>query len=992
MKKISSFLIAASLSIFITMGLTSCPGPVNPAEKPETQTPADTTQPAGTGGIKITVTIPAKTNNLSILRIDTSVQTNFDGAPEIYRMSNNTNAPVTKTFTDRYGIVSGKTYKYATEIDWSGNKQELGESVTATANGWAYPQIATAPQVHFDESTFELVYDTVPTLKFSNNEHYDFRLQSDYRKITPEWMHDGGEDQHGDYTDWGCCEYPGYESGDDYGENQAHPRIGFGDDCRGFELTFAEVTLMVHLEDGIDYVTFYGQQGLNYLHNNWNYPRTIYIPNKVEEKTIGDTNRSEIEFTIRVPPRTRNVQLMLKPQNSEPIEIASKPYGEEHETTEWTTIILKDLYTHTAATPNDYFIAYNGKRYDRDQELRFTPQKNALQAPSVSDLNFSFDNHQIVTRNTWPTVTFSNGENAKIQHEWLCLDYYDTAFPENPYTNILLMFDNNDDKNRELLRDRPNLPDGQVLTLKSARYNFAIQESDGFVWDQHVFLPASEMSNIPATITIDRSAAQDVGIPKEQQIKMEVNIPAGTENLMILRREVNEDRSPKTEFTPIAAQYPANNDPENYPHNYTRAFVDHYAVKKDCYYEYQVDYFDENWGCVDSKNLGIYQADYNGYQKPVLASGSNYPNITLDFEEENLRFEIKNSNVLDTMDYKGAPKPAWITYNFHYDNMQYGFGNWLGSGEEQKVVHNPLSDYINAPTGRLALTNFQVNLQYQGDYFDSFFEYDIDQLDSDKIVTEIWRESNEMQNGGFEYKISLPALSGGVENVNDVMIQARVKPAVNADEWPVNRMDPSVRKGRLDGGLFNGRVQNGFVTYKDYFGYEIGKTYQVRALVAINYYDEIIEIPLGEVTATKNSLPYPEFAEGKAPVFAWDAENQSLSITNDPELAVSDDILNLWGCTINDWGWCITLSYQDSEDDAKGFWPWFCLKHDGGCPEIEPRKLQTIPAENELGESYTLNAIEYFVDIYINGEGISQNIVIPVTALGDAQTLVRTEN
>jgi len=68
--------------------------------------------------------------------------------------------------------------------------------------------------------------------------------------------------------------------------------------------------------------------------------------------------------------------------------------------------------------------------------------------------------------------------------------------------------------------------------------------------------------------------------------------------------------------------------------------------------------------------------------------------------------------------------------------------------------------------GIYKLTEFVVDDQFEGDYFDARFFYDVSKLNKDKIVTSIAHEPEEMENGGFKMTLQLPYGYEGYDKIS----------------------------------------------------------------------------------------------------------------------------------------------------------------------------------------------------------------------------------
>ena len=485
---------------------------------------------------------------------------------------------------------------------------------------------------------------------------------------------------------------------------------------------------------------------------------------------------------------------------------------------------------------------------------------------------------------------------------------------------------------------------------------------------------------------------KDLNDKSENPIKLDVKVPANMLKVEIQRREVKESGNPLSDFEEIGAQWIQYNDNANWTKNQNKKFTDRYTVKNGHYYEYRAISYNEDWDIAYTQNLGIHLAGYNGFPKPELPA-TNYPEIKWELKDDGLYFKILNENVLTTMDYKKGGTPLWITHNLEYKHY-YGYETltpWLGCRDDQKMVrYMSIEDYKALPTGIYNLNSFAVDAQFDGDYFDARFFYDVKSLDKSKIADSVAHEPEEMENGGFKMTVQLPVGYENVNVINDITIQCREKPLDPAKQydWPIHINEYQTRKGFLTKDFFEGRVyNNNLIDFYDYFGFEAGKRYQYRAIVRINDDYESLDIALGEVDATKDSLPKPAFKGDVKPAFSWNADTETLSVTNEPELVPSNELLKEWDCG-DKWEWGVALGYAQQGAD-EGYWPYFVLK---AANETWSETSMSYPVENWhkfKGKNYTLNADEYYVGLFIPGQGISQYIAFDLSDLGEADKLTR---
>lgn len=318
-----------------------------------------------------------------------------------------------------------------------------------------------------------------------------------------------------------------------------------------------------------------------------------------------------------------------------------------------------------------------------------------------------------------------------------------------------------------LLRDYNSLPDGTPYGLHRASHDFsndaeiypvlysALLKGDfatsvtAFVQEKNngykVYTDRTiYIGKIIATNNNDENYNPFISDKTESSIVLDVKVPAYSYKVEIQRREVDEFGYPKSDFEEIGAQWPCYNDFDNWTKNQNKQFTDRYTVKEGHYYEYRAISYSENWNIVNTQKLGVHLAAYNGYPKPELST-TNYPEITWEKKEDGVYFTIQNDDVLSTVDFKGGAIPVWITHNLRFQHY-YGsvsVNPWLGCDDNQKSFKVPKAEYENAPTGIYNLTEFVVDDQFEGDYFDARFFYDVSKLNKDKIVTSIAHELDE---------------------------------------------------------------------------------------------------------------------------------------------------------------------------------------------------------------------------------------------------------
>ena len=97
-------------------------------------------------------------------------------------------------------------------------------------------------------------------------------------------------------------------------------------------------------------------------------------------------------------------------------------------------------------------------------------------------------------------------------------------------------------------------------------------------------------------------------------------------------------------------------------------------------------------------------------------------------------------------------------------------------------------------------------------------------------------------------------------------------------------------------------------------------------------------------------------------------------------------MLTEWGSG-KKWEWGLSLIYKDA-DNTQGLWPWIVVKAEDVLWD-EPFTSYTVEAKDGLGSTYTLNAVEYYLELYIQDQGLSQIIVLNPSDLGAAATLTK---
>ena len=932
----------------------------------------DTTTEVTAEGIKLTIKVPAHTDELSIRRIEAGNEYDgwvWDDKYEVYRLYNNTSSSVQKEITDIYGIEKGKTYKYALRLNWD-SVTELSDTQTATADGKDMPVVSNKPTASFDG--LKVKYGTKPTVNFGNGPVKEFALESSYIKILPYWLVDGKEED-GDNWDWDFGFFPQYDTREKNEDYQIY------DSVRGYELTLVDYTFKVFLDKDFDYISHYAP-------DTFDFPQKIYSQNLVEDTTDG------INIFVRIPAGNRVVRLFKYNKTAEKFEeYITKEY--ERPLEKPTDFIFKDCYDNKAGEEINYYVEFDyWKRFDgwytrgegdKDERgITFTSAYNGKARPgyTLPKVNFNGLSFEYLKKSV---IDFKNNEDWNY---WLFETKYQLKDkPENESKRYSQIYDYKLEvgKLQDITQDNKNLDVGDVLVLESVRFTYGVRKEN---YEYHWFIPLESLKedNFPKEITI--SSKDAVPAKAEDVISMEISFPAKLAAINILRREVNNVGKPVNEYEQVGGQWPKANDSDNFDKAQTKTFIDRYTVQKDHYYEYKAEFYDENWNYKGQQKLGIHLAGKDGYPKPTL-SKNNYPDISVEETDKGILLKLNNEDPLNSMDYSTGGTPIWISFNLQYSNGITDFNPWLGSyGTENRTYLIPTNEWLDAGTGCYFLNGFCVNNQFEGDYFDRQFWYDHKTLDSEKIVDALYQAPVEMENGGFEFDIRLPFYYLYQERViQDVYIQCREKPTTDPYNWPPVVAEPAVRKGclGLDSKVFDNRVKNGKVHFKDYYGFEKGKTYQYRALVRIDENWDVIEFPLCEVVPTKDSLPTPTFKNDVKPEFSWDAKTQTLSATNRPVLDISNELLAEWGCG-NNYEWAVSAGYANEKKDA-GFWPWFLLK--SGDTWNELHTTFSVDDWNSLGNSYTMTACEYYLEIYIPGEGIGQCIPLSPDDLGTAKTL-----
>ena len=927
-------------------------------------------------GIELKVTIPAHSQQYSIFRWDTAQSE--DTNTEVYRMKNESDEPIEVTFFDRYGIFKNHTYKYCTENNWSGRSKWKYE-VTAKEDGWQEPDIKIDPKAKFEDNS--IVYTQKMELTYYEGESYDFAFMQAYVRENPWWMVEGAKEDEGPFFDYAFGFYPHYSGSEKKGKYNLIP-----DELRGLELTLTDQTLLIEIDENrvVEYIKHYAP-------DEFEFPQKIYAQNDVKE------NNDELCFTVPVPAGTHNVSLMKWDSDlNDYFEIASKPYPDETPLENAEQIILKDIFQHKAGEESHYFISYDGwKRYDGYDEgnredrrgIVFTPKNNGRACRDLTNIAATYKENII-------TLTAEPIEKNDDDY-WLIFDYCDADYPDNEKARVSIWFYKGIVKRGEkpdLLKANNALMDGQKLQLRTLRYNYHDKENGV---DYHLALPIDNYE-VPTEVTISKTTDTSK-ITSEDSIKFKIEIPKHTSGVCIQRREVDANGCKLTDFEEVAAQWPILNDKDNFDKDIARDFIDHYTVLKGHYYQYRVLLSDERWRVVSVRDYGIHLANKDGNPRPEFATVDKYPEIKLDLDAKGFHFLLKtnNNSYLETMDFKGGTIPNWITFNPAYSNGTQDVRPWVGAGKEDHLM--PLEEYKDLPTGFYDLYEFAVDSQFEGDYFDARFFYNVEELNFDKIAGRIVRPADELENGGYSFNIQIPGWLGDFFDIN---VQRREKPSDDAVaySWSEDLDLDKDSVGRLhandDDERFN--FDTWTLSFNDYYGYEKDKTYQTRALIRYRDYGDpngelkIYEMPLGEITAKKNSWTAPVIS--KAPKFSWDDENQILAITNPNELNLNfaNDELTKWGISdTKPLKWDIAISYRKDgtfDQDPPGLWCTYTIK-----PKYEPSIWgNRVQDWNNLGDTYTLKCYDCSVHLYVPGENITQVIPIDITDLAEAaKTLIR---
>ena len=917
---------------------------------------------AVSNGIRLNISVPAHTD-YAIFRFKPGTTNWSDWEYEVYRIYNRDSSKAFETtILDRYGIEKGKTYQYGILINWDWDQLQLMDAtVTATADGLEPPEITNSPKITVKPIEGKIEYSVLPTIDFSDGNTYGFRFEQSYYPVF-----DGEEEEE---LLWDYGYYPQYNTYDKDSDGNDIIEIEVEPERRGFMLALQDYTLMIdgtQQDDCVQYVRHFKPDTFEDI------PQRMYLQNKVEETKEG------IEFTVNVPKGTTNVQIMTL-DGEEEIELVAHYYGDPTE--ENKTIKMTEKYEYKAGEEKYFFIKYNwGLRLDgyKDdtpqfkQGIVFTPSKDGWEAPVIKKgPSATFDGTNF--KFTEAEIEWKNGEDKLGYYYDNQFHYYAKDSDGNHFADVWLNRQSGD-----ITVGRDEMSTG-IKLVRDEGGNFWINYLDS---NRHWKIPEEMLTGMPKTVTINKEKL--LPAEAEEKIRFNITIPDHVTQARVERREVDLHADPLTDFEEVGNQWPKANYEDEWEKETTKEFIEHYTVQKGHYYEYRVVFSDENWEEFRTDYYGFHLAGKDANPKPSLATGDNYPTIKIDWSQPDAMYwELKNENIMDTVNFEGGAKPSWITHNLSYSGWRINV--WFGNGD-YKVCTYSWDDYNNLPCGSNELTDFVICSHFGNEYFDARLRYDVKDLDEEKIDKTVWRVPDELPAGGFKIKFALP-WNNEVYSVHQIFIERREKPSDPSIQyvWP---MTPEAltnagktRRGFLNESDFDSVIKDGEAYFYDYFDIEKGKEYQFRAVLKVNDNWDLYEIPLGEYVATKSGYTTPTFKT--KPTFTWD-ENGSLKLTNKPELVVDNSVKNQWGLG-NDWNYGIGIAYLDPENVKTGYWPGFTLNSNN---EIQNDKSDIPDWDKEsLKKIKTLVAMEYYVYLLLPDQ-ILPSISYDIDEyLGDLKTI-----
>jgi|GEM_PF-5685729 len=713
-------------------------------------------------GITFEVTVPAFTDTCSVYRFEAGTEDWINEESEFYRIYNGGNSSaVTKTITDRYGIKKGKTYKYGIVFNYDNRtKQELDFSVTATKDGWAYPEITNSPKGHFDGTS--IVYDVVPVVDFGNGDEFNYCLQERYVK------------KESDDIDWFYSFYPrGYKG-------ETNKKVEVDDHCKGLELTLIGYEFFVSVDDSVEYVRRFEE-------DTFDFPTKIYSQNKIVETEDG------FAFYIPVPAGTQNVAVVRVDGENE-TEILNNYYGEENKVKASTNIYMPERYEYTKGKELKYYIKYDWwRRYDPDKiGITYTPAYTGITTPLVnSDPEAEFKNNCFVYKKDADVTFYADDKDYGY---WMQYIYYDADDPDNQDKYVYLSYNEGDGKNGnssvDITDGKPAITEGLKLTLKEALLNLTYQANISgmeLCGTRKWVIPYSKITNMPKSITI--------GEVELAGIKLEVTIPANTDCYSIRR------------FAPGATDWEWNGDYEMYRlYNNTnkavkKTIIDYYGLEKGKTYEYsyQLNY-------SENHKLGVKEtAKANGKVRPKI---SNIPEASFDGSKltytvvpqvkysngENYNFNLGQSYLL-------VP-PYWLVDGKKEgdDTTNWDFGWYPGYNPENKDAKNQWI-WDNVKGFELTLIDYTFSV-YMEDGIEYVAHYKPDAFNFPQKVY----AQNDVSQEDDVIKITVPVMKG-VTNVSLMRYNETLDDYVEtASRW----YGDETPKGNL------------IITFTDPYGYKEG--------------------------------------------------------------------------------------------------------------------------------------------------------------------------
>ncbi len=488
-----------------------------------------------------------------------------------------------------------------------------------------------------------------------------------------------------------------------------------------------------------------------------------------------------------------------------------------------------------------------------------------------------------------------------------------------------------------------------VMLLTLVACNNSSGSSDPDKEDEKPDTTTTTPSNTPTPIP-------DGGTSVDDPIKLTFSIPAGTDNIEIQRRTVNESRKPTGEFYSILYKELYKEPDYNTKRDLT--FTDIYGFIKDSCYEYRI-ILNQDWDNISSTQNQFIKAGYNGLVRPEFKVTNNaYPDIK--YYQDQHAFKLNNKNDVD-FDFKNNEKCEYWEIELSYNNR-----TWINFNKYSNSPYSePTSLRDSLDTGINKLTYVALRFYFDGDEVTRIFPYSVDEIDNNKIGKTVFKNpeafyesSNPNNNNSYIYiKFEWPE-EAREKRLEELNIQRR---PTSQQNWDVD-LDKD-RVGFLDGEDIVTRSKEGIFEFKDKYNFEDHADYDYRVVFLYRDNDNDQNwktgvMPLGtEKTLTKGK----DWDLDAEPSITY--ENDELTIEAYRHFKSGNALLPITESTQKV---SVFLLCKNKWGDG-GFYPTFTYDLKGGNSVTSARV-------EGLGDNYKLNVVQFNIRFYEEGECIAQSI------------------